>query len=86
MSSNTNFNPFEREFMFCYKNKYRNTFYCETGFKTLEEINNKLYTLEEPYQETTFFEVYTHSPGFAKFLNAKLKLTPNIVITPKNTL
>ena len=76
-----------KEFMLCYAT--RNTGWkCETGHKTVEDIDNIAKTLREKdiNVTTTFFPVFTLTPNYILTKYAQSKLLPTVRMVEKSTI
>lgn len=70
------------DFVLCYKDPHSQHWSCETGYETMQEVNNRTQQLSQT-KTTTVLTTYHGTPSFIRQQWIKKQLTPTIIIQGK---
>lgn len=76
---------FNLEFVLCYKDPHSFNWSCETGYKTMEEVDKRTSQFPREYGKKTTTVLTTHqgTPNFLKQQWIKKQLTPTVTMHEK---
>jgi len=76
---------FGKEFVLCYRDPHSLHWTCETGYKTLEDVDNRKKQFPQVHnaKTTTFFTSFHGTPDFLRRQWIKKQLMPSVLMMEK---
>jgi hypothetical protein len=77
-----------KDFILCYRNPHNINWSCESGYKSLEEINERASELRQKEENitTTFFNFGSKLPDIIRRFYILKNLAPDVIINPKDNI